>query len=438
MRIAWFTPFTKNSAVGKYSQSITERLSGNCEVDIWSAESDNLLSTKLNVLHYHPSENLEDRLKKYDFIIYNIGDSIIFHKAIYEASKKFKGIVILHDLVMHHFFAHYYIIDKDDAHAYINEMAILYGMKGWNAAIDSISKRCIPIWERNEVVDYPFFEKIIENTIGVIVHSKYHADRVKPKFLGPIDVIYHPFYSYDNSVHNTTKSDLGLPPGKVIVVSVGHVNPNKRIDKVIEVLGGDKELAKTILYIVIGPYEEGSPYISRIRSIVKKYGLEDTVKFLGFQSEEKLHDYMSNANIFINLRLPPMEGASGSLVEELYFGKPVIVTNTGFYSELPDDCVIKVDPLNEEEEFRRALKKLINDNHAREEIGKRGQSFAFKNFNTNRYCRSFFKFLNDVQYSKPIFDLTDKVGEELYLMGASDNISAVDIAAKEIYEIFRR
>lgn len=438
MRIAWFTPFTRNSAIGKYSQVVTDGLSKSCEVDIWSSESDNLLSTGLKVVHYQPNDDLQI-LKNYDYIIYNIGDTVVFHKTIFDISRKIKGIVILHDLVMHHFFVMYYIHIKNDPDAYINEMAMLYGAKGRNAAVESIDKKHAPIWETDEVMDYPFFEKTIEGAVGVIVHSKYLADRVEPKFLGPVDVIYSPFYSYDSlkGYLNTNRSDLGLPLDKVIIVTVGHVNPNKRIDKVIEILGEERELAEKVLYIIIGPYEKDSSYFSHIMSIVKKYCLENVVRFLGFQSEEKLRAYLSKADMFINLRYPAMEGASWSLIEELYFGKPVVVINTGFYREIPDDCVVKIDPLNENINLHRSLRKLIYDKHMREEIGIKGQKFAFENFNVDRYCDGLFKFLNNVQDSKPMLNLVDKVGKELGLMGASDDMGVIDKAAREIYMMFK-
>lgn len=439
MRIAWFTPFTKNSAIGKYSQVVTDGLSKSCEVDIWSSESDNLLATELKVVHYQPNDDLQ-RLKNYDFIIYNIGDTVVFHRTIYDISRKVKGIVILHDLVMHHFFVMYYLQIKNDPDAYIREMAMLYGLKGRNVAMESIGQKHVPIWETDEIMDYPFFEKTIEGAVGVIVHSKYHAERVKPKFLGPVEVIYIPFYPYDSLKRNLSmnSSDLGLPLDKVIIVSVGHVNPNKRIDKVIEILGEDEELAKKILYIIIGPYEENSPYFSHIMSIVKRYNLDNVVKFLGFQSEEKLRAYLSKADMFINLRYPAMEGASWSLIEELYFGKPVVAINTGFYGEIPDDCVVKIDSLKEKANLHRSLRELIYDKHTREEIGTRGHDFAIKNFNEDRYCRSFLEFLNKVQESRPMIDLIDKVGKELDLMGASDDMGAIDKVAGEIFVMFKR
>ena len=258
MRIAWFTPFTKNSAIGKYSRVVTDGLSKSCEVDIWLSESDNLLPTKLKKVSYQSSDDLSRRLSTYDFVIYNMGDYLNFHKDIYEVSKVNKGIIILHDFVMHHFFTGYYFQHKKDNNAYVRDMERFYGEAGARLALNSLSCKEVPIWDRDDLIKYPLFEGVIEGAKGIIVHSKYFAEKVKPKFFGVIQVIYFPFDSFDeiSSRCKSDRSGLGLPKDKIIIVTIGHVNQNKRVDKVIEVLAEDKELAKKILYIVIGPYEE--------------------------------------------------------------------------------------------------------------------------------------------------------------------------------------
>lgn len=439
MKLAWFTPFTKNSAIGKYSQVVTNELSKYVDVDLWLSESSNMLPTELKVVRYRPGENLSKKLENYDFYIYNMGNFLDFHKDIYEVSKVNKGIIILHDFVMHHFFTGYYFLHKNDSNAYIKDMGRFYGEAGINIALNSLNGKQTPIWDTNDVIKYPLFEKVIDNAEGVIVHSKYFAEKANPKFLGPVGTIYFPFYSCENLANNSKveRSVLGLPKDKLIAVTIGHVNRNKRIKSVIEVLADDKELAKKIQYIIIGTHTDKS-YSTHIKSIVKENELEEAIRFLGFQPEDKLRAYMENADIFINLRYPAMEGASWSLIEEMYFGKPIIVIDTGFYAEIPDDCAIKINPLNEKADLLRLLRKLTDDEYAREKIGKMGQTFAVENFNTNKYCNSFLEFLTKVKESKPMIDLIDKVGEELVLMGANENMSALNKAANEIYEMFRR
>lgn len=436
MKIAWFTPFSKNSAIGKYSQSITNELIKECEVDLWLSATDvDPLFTELKIFYYS-REDLLDKLKGYDFIIYNMGNYLPFHKDIYEASNKIKGVVILHDFVMHHFFAAYYL-HKGSKEAYINDIEKLYGMNIRDIALASINGKRTPLWETEEVIEYPFFEKAIEGAIGVVTHSQFHADKVRQKFLGPVDVIYHPFYSYSSSIANNPlkKADLGIPEDKILIISVGHVNPNKRIDKVIEVLGKHKDLAEKVIYVIVGPYNH-QRYYSELKSIIERYNLYSIVRFLGYQPDDLLNAYLMNADVAVNLRYPTIEGAPGSLIEQLYFGKPIIVNNTGFYSEIPDACVIKVNVDEmEEENLYHALKNLVYDRDLRKRIGLKARQFATENFTPKRYCENFIKFLKRVGYWKPVLKLIDRISTELSLMGVTEDAKIVCNIAEEIYRL---
>ena len=67
MKIAWFTPFAKESAIGYYSKLATEAIHNSYEVDIWVSNRDgnNLHPSELNVVRYTPDDNLE-KLLDYD------------------------------------------------------------------------------------------------------------------------------------------------------------------------------------------------------------------------------------------------------------------------------------------------------------------------------------------------------------------------------------
>lgn len=436
MKIAWFTPFSQKSAISNYSRIITNKLINSCNVDLWLSEEKDLLPTELKVFHYHSNDDLSYTLNNYDFIVYNIGNNIDFHKEIYEISKKHQGIIIMHDFVMHHFFASYYLEHKSSPNRYIQDMKLLYGVDGRNRAVQSIKGKRPPVWETEKIIKYPFFEKAIEGAIGVITHSHYLADVVKRKFLGPVDIIYHP-YSFDNSItlHKTRKIDVGIPEDKILMLTVGHVNPNKRIDKVIQILGSNEELRRRTIYVIIG-FHENARYYAQLKSLVAKYRLTDSVTFLGFQPDETLYAYMSAADFFINLRFPAYEGAPWSLVEQLYCGKPVIVTDTGFYSELPNDSVMKTTIRSEVKDIYQAIERLINNRNMRKEIGARGKKFAVENFTIDKYCHKFFGFLKKVKKCKPLLELIDTVGLELAAKGVSEDMDIIDTVSQKIYKIF--
>jgi glycosyltransferase involved in cell wall biosynthesis len=52
--------------------------------------------------------------------------------------------------------------------------------------------------------------------------------------------------------------------------------------------------------------------------------------------------------VLVNLRYPTMGETSGSVIRAMAVGKPLLVSDVGWFSELPDDAVLKV-PVDEHE-----------------------------------------------------------------------------------------
>ena len=77
------------------------------------------------------------------------------------------------------------------------------------------------------------------------------------------------------------------------------------------------------------------------------------MKLIGYVDDNTLAAYYRDADVLCNLRNPALEGASWSLVEQMSLGKPIIVSDNGFYSEIPGECVFKISLENEEEELAK-------------------------------------------------------------------------------------
>ena len=62
------TPFRKVSAIGRFSNSVTESLAGIAEVDLWVAEDESieLHETGLRTIHYGRLAGVDGFLKEYD------------------------------------------------------------------------------------------------------------------------------------------------------------------------------------------------------------------------------------------------------------------------------------------------------------------------------------------------------------------------------------
>ena len=81
---------------------------------------------------------------------------------------------------------------------------------------------------------------------------------------------------------------------------------------------------------------------------LERLGLTEGVTRLDYVPEEGLWSLMAACDALVNLRYPTMGETSGSVIRALSLGKPLIVSDVGWFHELPDDVVLKV-PVDEYE-----------------------------------------------------------------------------------------
>lgn len=431
MKIAWFTPLSKKSAIARASVGIVAELAKLAEVHLCHFESGEVRETQVPVKRFASASAVDDRIvENYDLAIYNFGNYLPFHRDIFLVSRRWPGICILHDIVMHHFFAAYYLEDLRSPAAYSLLMERLYGEEGAAAAARSLAGQ--RVWESDAVSRFPLFEEVVQGGLGVVTHSEFFRQRVAANYTGPTKRI--PLaYDADRGAPVLSRGQLDVQQGCVLVVTVGHVNPNKRIEAVIEALGRLGPTGQRMVYAVLGP---ASPEYQRtLDAAVRRNHLEGIVRFLGQVPDDVLRAYLSHADICINLRFPATEGASASAIEEMLFGKPVIVTNTGFYSELPDDCVVKIDPAREED-LAGALSRLVADPGMRTNLGAAARRFAESEFRATRYAKEVMDFAWEVRTARPLLTLADRVAKECYRMGISADMQIVGTIAGEMGAIF--
>ena len=431
MRIAWFTPFRKVSAIGRFSRIVTECLARHAHVDLWvaDADSDALHHTTLRVVRYPPLVGIDGLLREYDLIVYNMGDHGPNHSRLYEVSQRVPGVVILHDYVLHHFLVSYYA----ETGAWDRYSAVLrrrYGLEihwdgtGWSGRdCDIIRKR-----DCDEVIGYPLFEEVLTGCVGVVTHAEFVREAVAGIGIYPVTKI--PLaYNADCGKTVRSRQELDIPADRVLVVTTGNPNENKRIHIVLQALAADRALADSIFFVVIGDCE--APFAQSLQRLRKDLHLNDTVRFTGYASDDVLRSYLAHAGFCVNLRWPAMEGGSASCAEQMLYGKPAIVTETGVYKELPDTCVRRVRPEYEIEDLTRHLRDLAADADLRLSMGEQARQFAESNFSPDEYARRFLAFATELASYRPALHLIETVGRELRRIGVSSDMAILDMVARE-------
>lgn len=433
MKIAWFTPFSTKSAIGRCSAGIVEELSKFAHVDVLCFDSEQTHSTSVPVRKFAtPSAVTEEILSQYDIAIYNFGNYLPFHGAIIEVSRRHPGIAILHDFVMHHLFAGYYLEHLRSAPLYVQAMERLYGVRGKKAALDSLSDTGPRVWETDDVVNYPMFELVIGEACGVITHSEFLKKYVTDSFSGPVRKISLP-YTIDRQSPVMSRRELGLSEKDLLIVTVGHANRNKRITSTIEAVGQLYRSRQSIQYVIAGAC--AADYLRELKNFIAQKGLEGVVRIAGEVSDQELRSYLSHADICVNLRWPAIEGASASAIEEMLFGKALIVGNVGFYAELPESSVARIDPLSAKQ-LHDALWRLASRPEERARLGMAAREYAEREFRSDSYARQVLEFLQEVRSARPLLNLTDKLARQLNHMGISQDMQIVEDLAGELEALF--
>jgi hypothetical protein len=115
MRLAWFTPFSHSSAVGRFSQAVTAELSKHASIDLWINDPGDLLPASLRVVQYGSEGALREppRSETYDFAVWNYEEQPGFHRIDFEFSGHKTSIGISADFVINQFLPGYYQLALD-------------------------------------------------------------------------------------------------------------------------------------------------------------------------------------------------------------------------------------------------------------------------------------------------------------------------------------
>lgn len=428
MKIAWFTPFSRASAIGRVSAEIVRELSADADVDVWCPNASDLRDINARVIPFHDLDRgVVQKLKAYDLAVYNLGNYAPYHAQIYRVSEAHPGVVILHDYVMLNFF-HEYVQSAGDRTL---AMRLLLE-KHYGCEVGSMADNP-RLCEAEIAVEYPLCEEAVSGSLGAVVHSNYVAVRIERLGVLPVKRLQLPCEPL-HEVPIRSRKELGLSEGDFVVVSSGHVNRNKRVHAVVEAIGSTRDLKSSTKYIVIGPSDPG--YQMELDRLVELYGLQDRVHFTGFVSDELMGSYLSHANVCANLRFPSTEGGSASALEQMRHGKPVIVSRSGWFDELPQDVVIKVDPAHEVKGVRDGLLELLGSPERRRQLGEAGRSYVELHCSPRLYAEGFLRFVRQVRRYAPLLGIADRLAIALNSLGIDGESTVVRSASQECANLF--
>lgn len=173
--------------------------------------------------------------------------------------------------------------------------------------------------------------KMVKHVMGRTSWDKACVDLVNPKcqYHFSNETLREPFYEetwdYDTCESHTIFASQALLPlkGLHILLKAASLIKDEYKDLRIKVAGQN---------IILGNWINGSSYGLYIKKLIKKYGLDGRVEFLGPQNALQMRNQMLKCNVFVSPST--IENSPNSVGEAMLLGTPCISSDVGGVNDM--------------------------------------------------------------------------------------------------------
>lgn len=227
--------------------------------------------------------------------------------------------------------------------------------------------------------------KSYENVYKIIANSNYTKDLMQASLkidskriliIHPGIDVYHEFISKEEHEY-VKKITHNRGP---IITTLARVEKRKGHKYIINAINEFKDQYPNIIYLIAGK----GPYLSEIKSYVKKLNLQDYVLFLGWITEPEKSLILKKSDVFAMTPVTSGESVEGfgmAFIDAAFHGVASVGSDNGGII----DAVIHgetgiICEADNQSDISLKLKMLIEDKNLRVELGNNGRKVAEKKF----------------------------------------------------------
>ncbi len=338
-RIAVFSPDVSGfSAIGKDIGELHDTYSQYFDIDYYFDKGPNHRSLRPNYLKYAAScyradEFQETDRARYDELIYHIGNSE-YHLHIARVAARFAGFMVLHD-------------------THLN--GLYHNLKEWGYITEQrekaefIFEKAIQKKKRKDSDKSTYIASLINGQKAVVVHSKYAAQAVKAKLIDEKVVVRYLELPFSTPIY---PSIIKRSTQEVTIAFAGIIAPVKGLD-IMQQIAANPDF-KNCRINVFGFSTGDSAQLRDLRDY-------PNVNVVTMPSDFDFQRLLAASDVMINVRNAYRGETSGSTLSHLRYGGIGVVRDFGWFSELPDDVVVKVESPEDSLPALRGLLRLSED-----------------------------------------------------------------------------
>ncbi|HZU24914.1 MAG TPA: glycosyltransferase [Bryobacteraceae bacterium] len=375
MRTAFFSPLPPaRSGIADYSAALLEHMRPLADVTDFGAAP----------AHFDAAD--------FDICLYQIGNNP-WHAFCYEMALEVPGVVVLHEANLHHLVSAL-TIERGDWDAYLREVEFDSGARAFQYARDHVrTLRRGPDYE-----GVPLLRRILSRSRGAVVHSRFVECELRRRgFQGPVAVIPHGAW-LPEADRMSWRERLGVTGDAPLIGIFGFLKPYKRIAESLRAFRRLLRVFPEAKLILAGEVHPDLPLAGMVRSLE----LGESVRVTGFIPPDDFTGCMAACDVVLNLRFPTVGENSGTLMRALGLAKPVLVSDIGSFSELPEDICARVPVgAGEEDCIFEYLNLLLSRPEVAREMGQRAREWVTNECAWDVVARRYVDFLADVVEGRP-------------------------------------
>ena len=148
---------------------------------------------------------------------------------------------------------------------------------------------------------------------------------------------------------------------EITILSVGRITPSKGHDLIIKAVSDLVKSGYNLKLKIIGGIiqEYHQDYLESLKNLVKNLNIKDHIEFIGAVSYDKMPDYFSQSQIFINA--VPFGGLDKTVLEAMAGGALPLTSNSAFLNVFPQKVASQlVFKENNLENLKNKLKNILD------------------------------------------------------------------------------
>lgn len=394
-RVAMVSPLPpEQTGIADYVAELLPALCEHYEVTVISDQLEVSAGARVAGLDVKPISWFEANASGFSRIVYQIGNSP-FHAHMPDLLARYPGVVVLHDFFLSSMTS-WMEISGYQKNAFRDSLLSSHGY-GALAQFEAEGLHAVK-------VQWACSFDVVGRSTALILHSQYSRQLISryygEQFATKATVTRHHRMLSNGKSRDAARRRLGIAENDFVVCAFGFMHWTKLNHKLLQAWAASS-LAPDLscrLFFVGGRSEP--EYADSIDGMIAEIDGGVRISITGFAPRDVFEDFLAATDVAVQLRTLSRGETSGTVLDCLAHGVPVVINANGSMAEYPDDVLVKIPDEFAVSELIHALEKLRTDKEFRHHLAACGRAYITEAHSPAATAKSYVEVIEGVVNSR--------------------------------------